>query len=127
MDINNKEPLTVLAYLYLEHFKYDKALNLLKALNILYPEDTNIKRSLSFAYLKSGDYQSALVFAEKAIRPDIAREKQIAAHLIKGKALWGLGKEEAARHALNQASRISLEISPKFERKSSREEIEQLE
>ena len=124
MDINNKEPLTVLAYLYIEHFKYGKALNLLKALNILYPEDLDIKRSLSFAYLKCGDYQSALVFAEKAIKSDLAKEKQIAAHLIKGKALWGLGKEEAARHALNQASRISLELSSKFERQSSQDELE---
>lgn len=122
MNKKNKEPLMLLAYLYLEHFKYEKALNLLKGLFILYPEDNDIRRSLAFACLKTGDYQNALMHAEGSLKADSKLEDQIATHLIKGKALWGLGKEEAARQSLNNASQLSFKIKPKAVKKINPEE-----
>lgn len=103
MNNISKETLTLLAYLYLEHFKYEKALTLLKALNILYPNDLDIMRSLAYAYLKNDDYQSALRYIEICLKSEIVNKSIISANIIKSKALWGLGKEEAARHAITQA------------------------
>lgn len=101
MDQIPKETLSLLAYLYLEHFKYEKALNLLKALNLMYPEDIQLLRMLSFAYLKNGYYQEALTYSEKSLKKGIDEEEIMASNLIKGKALWALGKEEAARYTLS--------------------------
>lgn len=103
MDNLSKETLTLLAYLYLEHFKYEKALTLLKALNLLFPNDLNIMRSLAYAYLKNDDYQSALRYIEICLKSEISEKSIVAANIIKSKALWGLGKEEAARHTIMQA------------------------
>lgn len=103
MDNLSKETLTLLAYLYLEHFKYEKALTLLKALNILFPNDPKIMQSLAYAYLKNNDYQSALRYIEICLKSEISEKTTIAANIIKSKALWGLGKEEAARHTILQA------------------------
>lgn len=103
MDNLSKETLTLLAYLYLEHFKYEKALTLLKAINLLFPNDLNIMRSLAYAYLKNNDYQSALRYIEICLKSEISEKAIVAANIIKSKALWGLGKEEAARHTIMQA------------------------
>lgn len=103
MDPLSKETLTLLAYLYLEHFKYEKALTLLKALNILFPNDLTITRYLAYAYLKNNDFQSALRYIEICLKSENNLKLKIAANIIKSKALWGLGKEEAARHTIIQA------------------------
>lgn len=102
MKNKSKESLSLLAYLYLEHFKYDKALSLLQALYILHPKDVEIIRSLAYAFLKNRDYQSALKYAEKCLRKEPSKNIQLSANIIKSKALWGLGKEEAARHTFTQ-------------------------
>jgi len=103
MNPVSKESLLLLAYLYLEHFKYEKALSLLKALNILFPNDLTITRYLSYAYLKNNDFQSALRYIELCLKNETSLKLKIAANIIKSKALWGLGKEEAARYAISQA------------------------
>lgn len=103
MDEVSKEALTLLAFLYLEYFKYDKALTLLKALHILYPDDLDIMRSLAYAHLKNRDYQSSLRFSEACLKNETSEKSKIAANIIKSKALWGLGKEEAARYTIMQA------------------------
>lgn len=100
MDTVSKETLTLLAHLYLEHFKYEKALTLLKALNLLFPDDLQIILSLAYAYLKNYDYQSALRLSELCLKKVISEKSKTAANIIKSKALWGLGKEEAARHTM---------------------------
>lgn len=103
MDKVSKESLALLAYLYLQYFKYDKALTLLKALNILFPDDLDIIRSLAYAYLKTNDFQSALKYTEICLKNETSEKSKVAANIIKSKALWGLGKEEAARHTFVQA------------------------
>ncbi|PWU07412.1 MAG: hypothetical protein C5B43_00415 [Verrucomicrobia bacterium] len=103
MDNLSKETLILLAYLYLEHFKYEKALTLLKALNLIFPNDIEIIRYLAYAYLKNSDFQSALRYIEICLKTESSEKLKIAANIIKSKALWGLGKEEAARHTIMQA------------------------
>lgn len=103
MNEVSKETLALLAYIYLEYFKYDKALTLLKALNIFYPDDLDIMRSLAYAYLKNDDFQSALMYAEGCLKKETTEKSITAAKIIKSKALWGLGKEEAARFTFAQA------------------------
>lgn len=103
LDKESSEVLSVLAYLYQIHGKDDKALNILRVLSKSRPNDSHIARALAFAYYKSGDYQSALYQAEQSLRDENQdRNHKVASTLIKSKALWGLGREEAARHALEQ-------------------------
>lgn len=102
MDGISKEALSVLAYLYLEHFKFEKALRLLRILKQYFPDDLEIRRSLSYAYLKTGDFQAALQQAESSLRGNLSPKEMISSTIIKAKALWGLGKEEAARHTFTQ-------------------------
>jgi|AACY02.18.fsa_nt_gi hypothetical protein len=112
MDNFSKETLALLAYLYIVHFKYDKALNLLKALHILYPDDSDITRTLAYAYLKNDEFSAALRMAEASIKEGMDHEKVLAANLIKGKALWGLGKEEAARHTFQNLPKLKKPKKP---------------
>ena len=109
----SKEPLLILSYLYIQHFKYDKAITLLRALRKLYPKDLDILRSLSYALLKVGDFQSALKMAEKSLHPNLPLKDQIACRIIISRALWGLGREEAARQAANQLIKDRTELHQK--------------
>lgn len=109
MNQESKESLAILAYLYIEHFKYEKAYNLLIALNAYFPNDSDISRALAYACLKIGDFQSSLRHAEASIKKGIPQNKLAASTLIKAKALWGLGKEEAAKHTLATLRQLQKE------------------
>lgn len=103
LDKESAEVLSVLAYLYQVHGKDEKALNILKVLKDFNPEDAHTARALAFAYYKAGDFQSALQQAEQSLRDEKQPQNlKVASTLIKSKALWGLGREEAARHTINQ-------------------------
>lgn len=106
MDGDSKETLELLAYLYLQHSKFDKAVNLLKALKKLHPTDHHIARSLAYALLNVGDYQGSLIQAEASISDDLPTNLKMASTLIKSKALWGLGREDAAKETISQIIKI---------------------
>lgn len=107
MDDSMREVLSLLAYIYLQNEKYDKALNLLQALKKVSPNDQFINRSLAYAQLQKGNFQEALLSAEQSMRdPSLPENLKIASALIKSKALMGLGREEAARHAIQQLIKL---------------------
>ncbi|MFO1349151.1 MAG: tetratricopeptide repeat protein [Gammaproteobacteria bacterium] len=94
----HKDILAVLGYFFLEHGQTDKALILLEALDTLCPKEEEVAKSLSYAYLQAGRYQDAL---DAAARAAAARD-DIFIHLLRGKALWGLGKTTEARACLQR-------------------------
>lgn len=98
MRTEHKEILSVLGYFFLEHGQPDKALVLLEALGALFPADPGIAKSLSYAYLRAGRYRDAL---DAAARANAERDDAFI-HLLRGKALWGLGRTHEARACLAQ-------------------------
>lgn len=96
MRTEHKDILSVLGYFFLEHGQADKALVLLEALGALFPEDPGIAKALSYAYLQAGRYRDAL----DAAGPATAEQDSVFIHLLRGKALWGLGRVDEARACL---------------------------
>ena len=97
MRSEHKDILSALAFFFLEHDQPDKALTLLEALRTVFPEDPSIAKSVSYAYLQVGRPQDAL----DAAGPTSAGQDG-ACHLLRGKALWGLGRVAEARACLDQ-------------------------
>lgn len=102
MEQSQKELLSVLGYFYLQTGKYKKALTLYRALMTLFPEDTYFIKTVSYLYLATGDYNKALEYADRYLQFDIAKAEKALGCFLKGKALWGLGKKEAAYQALQR-------------------------
>lgn len=103
MDNSIREPLALLAYLYLQNAKFDKALNLLRLLKLEHPKDSFVSRSLAYALLMNQEYENALKEAEQCLRlPDLSKQNRIVTTLIKSKALMALGRQEAAQHAMQE-------------------------
>ncbi|MEI2740847.1 MAG: tetratricopeptide repeat protein [Candidatus Competibacter sp.] len=96
MRTDHKDMLSVLGHFFLEHGQTDKALVLLDALQALFPEDPDIAKSLSYACLQAGRYQEALDAANRGI----AERDAAFIHLLRSKALWGLGRADEARACL---------------------------
>lgn len=97
MRSEHKDILSALGFFFLEHDQPDKALTLLEALRTVFPEDPSIAKSVSYAYLQVGRPQDAL----DAAGPTSAGQDG-ACHLLRGKALWGLGRVAEARACLDQ-------------------------
>lgn len=97
-----KEFLLTLAYLYLQNAKWDRALTVLKALNVLYPGEPQIARCLALALLNTDQADAALWETEAGFANPATREEADAARLLKARALWALGHETEARRALAQ-------------------------
>lgn len=96
MRSEHKDILSALAFFFLEHGQPDKALVLLEALRTVFPEDPSIRNALSYAYLQAGRPQGAL---DAAGPTSVGQDG--ACHLLRGKALWGLGRVAEARACLD--------------------------
>ena len=103
MRSEHKDILSALGFFFLEHDQPDKALTLLEALRTVFPEDPGIAKSRGYAYLQAGRPQDALAAAAAT-----SAGQDSAGHLLRGKALWGLGRVAEARACLVQylATRI---------------------
>ena len=97
MRSEHKDILSALGFFFLEHDQPDKALTLLEALRTVFPEDPSIAKSVSYAYLQAGRPQDALAAAGATS----AEQQDGACHLLRGKALWGLGRVAEARVCLD--------------------------
>lgn len=107
-----KEFLLTLAYLYLQNAKWDRALVVLRALEILAPDDVRVSRCLACAYLHTGDLQAAWRAAEAGFRAPETREQDEAGRLLKAQILWQLGQSEQARNALAPGAPLQLPVPP---------------
>lgn len=100
MTTAQKEFLLVLAYIYLQHAKYSKAITLYELLYEFYPEDLHIHKSLSYTYFMLEDYEQALSFNEQILAKVIQQEELELAYLLKAKILWSMGETAQSRDSL---------------------------
>ena len=92
------EYLALQSWLHLRHGRTDEAILLLEGLSVLTPGDSWVNRTLSYAYLKSGQYQACLDQLQRCLQTQNSRTSK----LIKARALWGLGLHEEARQLLKR-------------------------
>ena len=97
LSSDEQDLLKMLAYVYLQHRKYDEALTLLKALKVLIPEDFHVCKMLSYALLQAGLFEDALLEVEYCLSLPGADSDATNLRLIKSRSLWGMGEKEAAR------------------------------
>jgi type III secretion protein Y len=98
----NKEVLQVLADVYLEQGQTDKAVVLLEGLHVLEPHDTQVIKALSYAYLRIGRYDDTLDMVDAFLRLGAPMPENAPILLIRGKALWALGRPTEARDSLKR-------------------------
>ena len=92
-----KESLQVLADVYLNQSQSEKAVILLEALHDLYPQDPSVVKALSYAYLLAGRPEDALTMSDVFLRLAGSSPDSNPILLIRGQALWALGRVEEAR------------------------------
>lgn len=100
MKESQKEFLLMLAYLYLQNAKWDRALIVLRALRVLAPEDPQVARCLAYAALETGDGSTALREANTGFAVTNTPEEAEAGRLLKARAWWQLGLVDQAQRTL---------------------------
>lgn len=97
----SKDALGVLAFLLLNGRKVDKAHAIFQGLHLLFPEDTQVTKSLALTSYATGDPETALRHVE-ASRPHAETpEDLLALDILRGQALYAVGREAEARELLN--------------------------
>jgi outer membrane protein assembly factor BamD (BamD/ComL family) len=92
-----KSYLLILAYIFLKNNKLEKAITIYKALWHLFPETDSIAFCLSYLYLSTGQYETALFYADAYLRHKNSR----LGFLLKGQSLLMLGRHFEAKEAVN--------------------------
>ena len=94
MTDEEREALVLLAYLFAQNGKFDKAAIVLRALEEVFPKDAYTPRLLAECLLRQGEYLEALRMTEKLIALGglSGPERRLAA-LLQTQALWGLTRE----------------------------------
>lgn len=93
-----KSYLLVLAYVYLRNNQMQKAIIIYKALWHLFPESEGIAFCLSYLYLSTGQYDTALSYAEAYI----GNKNKGMGFLLKGLSLHRMGRRYEAQEAIKQ-------------------------
>jgi tetratricopeptide (TPR) repeat protein len=93
-----KSYLLVLAYVYLRNNQMQKAIIIYKALWHLFPENEGIGFCLSYLYLSTGQYDTALSYAEAYI----GNKNNGMGFLLKGLSLHRMGRRYEAQEAMRQ-------------------------
>ena len=105
MKVSQKQWLYSQIYLYIQQQKYTKAITLLKALNMLAPNDFYVTKSLARSYLGAGNHLLASKYAELAIHHSQdynSDSKELALlHLIKSRAQLKLNQMIQAKESLD--------------------------
>ena len=94
MTDEEREALTLLAYLFAQNGKPGKAATLLRALEEIFPADTYIPRLLAECLLKQGESREAMRVTEKLLGlAEFSDTERRLAALLHTQALWGLASE----------------------------------
>ena len=106
MQSASYEFLGVLGFAYLQHSQAEKAATVFQTLNCLQPDNALVARSLSYAWLLEEKFEAALELAERWIAKT-ADTNSNWKHLqmIRGRALYGLGRESEAVSSMQAAIR----------------------
>ena len=96
------EALQILADIYLDQGQTERAVTLLNALTVLDPGKESIFRALSYAFLLAGRYEEALSTTDVLLRLEATMPDNAPVLLIRGKALWALGRVAEAQDNLQR-------------------------
>jgi type III secretion protein Y len=99
---DHQEVLQVLADVFVNQGQPEKAVVLLEAIYSLQPQNAQVIKALSYAYLSAGRYEQTLTMADVFLRLRGATADSNPILLIRSKALWSLGRAEEARASLNR-------------------------
>ena len=97
-----KAALQVLADVYIAQEQAEKAVVLLDALRLFMPEEPQVLKALSYAYLLTGRYEESLAAVQAFLRLGQPLPDSAPILLIQSRALWGLGKGAEARATLRR-------------------------
>lgn len=89
-----REFLSILAFLYLQNGKAEKAIDILNALQALSPSDKWTRKALAYAHELGGNHVESLACINKVPEPE---RSFVAMQLIESRAYWGLGRTEEAK------------------------------
>jgi predicted Zn-dependent protease len=97
-----RDALAVYGHLLLTARQVDKAHALFDGMRELFPGDAFVTRNLAFTALATGDAAGALALADEA-RAAGTPDEAAAMDILRGKALFALGRAEEARASLGRA------------------------
>ena len=101
-DPQQRDAMLLLADVYLEQGQHDKARVLLDGLAVLWPADAGVLKALAFACLQGSHFDEALAAADGYLRLGSLNPLTAPILLIRGRALWGLGRVDEARAGLQR-------------------------
>ncbi len=99
LSSEQKEVLYVLSYTFIQHNQPFKAVVLLEALAVLFPDDLMIAKALSYGYLKTQRFDDALALIER-LWSQVAPDERTLLALLQAQALWGLERMDEVPHYL---------------------------
>ena len=102
MNSAQEDLLRVLAQVFLEHRRPEKAIILLEALAIFQPGARDVLKPLALAYLAAGRYQDGATAAQQFLNGADAGESVAPMYIIESRALWLLGRKEEARRSVRR-------------------------
>ena len=104
MQSASYEFLGVLGFAYLQHSQAEKAATVFQTLNHLQPDNALVVRSLTYSWLLLKKFEAALELSERWIAKTADSDpnwKHL--QMIRGRALYGLGRESEAISSMQTA------------------------
>src|SRR5262245_30444794 len=95
VDARTIEFLSLLGYLYLCHGQAAQAVAALEAVRVYRRNDSQVVRSLAYAYLSMERFTDCLNCIDSST---VASDHRL--QLIRSRALWGLGRHDEARRGV---------------------------
>ncbi len=102
MNPAQEDLLRVLAHVYLEHQRPEKAIILLEALAVFHPGARHLLKPLALAYLAAGRYEDGATAAQRFLNGAADGETVAPMYIIESRALWALGRKEDARRSVRR-------------------------
>jgi predicted Zn-dependent protease len=115
--VNNtqKEYLQTLAYVYIQHGRFEDGLTMLLLLKHLFPKDPHILLMRAFAYIQLQSPQAAREEVDAAL-PWIKTEKQrVSAYMMRAQALHALGLKAETRTEVERYLKLLSHVQPTLE------------
>lgn len=97
MEDSHKDFLAVLGHCFLQCGQYERARVVFEGMVALFPDDTRALASLGYVLGRLDQPAAALEAIERLDRLPLTAADQIFSRLLRGRALWALGRHDEAR------------------------------
>lgn len=104
------EYLQILGFLYLQHKQPQKAVTVFRALLAARPEHLSVLRGLAWSLLQCGDSLGCLRMTDRY--EQVSGGLTPGVQILRGRALFGLGRTDEARETLVPGSGIPVIVRP---------------